>query len=129
MPRCDPSLLRVQLILVAAGYAAMLAIATVLVFVRYKQYSPIRKTLRRRVGCMPAATCFFEIFICCMLLIPTFLLALVIRTSENLYTCHAKILLGLSLTAQIFLGVAQYSRCQPRYDDPGMDLPGARQSP
>lgn len=46
-----------------------------------------------------------EIFICCMLLIPTFLLALVIRKSENLYTWYSKILLGLSLSAPICLGV------------------------
>ncbi len=41
----------------------------------------------------------------CMLLVPTFLLALVIRNSENLYIRYSKIMLGLSLTAPLCLGV------------------------
>jgi hypothetical protein len=40
-----------------------------------------------------------------MLLVRTFLLALVIRNSENLYIRYSKIMLGLSLTAPLCLGV------------------------
>jgi uncharacterized membrane protein len=45
------------------------------------------------------------ILIGCMLLVRTFLLALVIRNSENLYIRYSKIMLGLSLTAPLCLGV------------------------
>ena len=46
-----------------------------------------------------------EILIGCMLLVPTLVLALVIRKSENLYTGYSRIMLGLSLTAPICLAV------------------------
>ncbi len=100
-----PIPLRVQLTLVAVGYGAVLATATLLVFVRYMQYVYHREEVTASGGMYAAGDLMLEIFIACMLLVPTFVLALVIRKSENLYIRYSKILLGLSLTAPICLGV------------------------
>jgi hypothetical protein len=100
-----PISLRAQLILVAGGYAAVLAAAAVLVFVRYMQYVMHPQDAMAAGGMYAAGDMFLEMFIACMLLVPTFFLAIVIRKSEELYTGYSKILIGLSLTAPICLGV------------------------
>jgi len=100
-----PIPLRVQLILVAASYAAVLATAAVLVYARHLQYVMHPQDVVASSGMYAAGDWMLEIFIGCMLLVPTFFLALVIRKSEDLYTRYSKILLGLSLTAPICLGV------------------------
>ena len=100
-----PIPLRVQLMLVAAGYAAVLAAAALMVLVRYLQYVNHPQDVAAAGGMYAAGDLFLEVFIACMLLVPTFLLVLVIRNSENLYTGYSKILLGVSLTAPVCLGV------------------------
>ena len=100
-----PISLRAQLIIVAAGYAAVLAFAAVLVAGRYVLYVSHPQDVAAAGGMYAAGDLFLEMFIFCMLLVPTFLLAWVIRNSEELYTGYAKILVGLSLTAPICLGV------------------------
>jgi hypothetical protein len=97
--------LRVQLGLVAAFYAVVLATAALFVFVRHLQYVNHPEEAAASGGMYAAGDWMLEIFIACMLLVPTFALALVIRKSESLYAGYAKILLGLSLTAPICLGV------------------------
>ena len=100
-----PIPLQVQLTLVTVGYAAVLGTATMLVYVRYMQYVIHPEEAAAAGGMYAAGDLMLGIFIGCMLLVPTFVLALVIRKSENLYTRYSKILLGLSLTAPICLGV------------------------
>jgi hypothetical protein len=95
-----PIPLRVQLTLVAAGYAAVLATAMVLVYGRYMQYVNHPEDVAASSGMYAGGDWILETFIGCMLLIPTFLLVLVIRNSENLYIRYSKMLLGLSLTAR-----------------------------
>jgi hypothetical protein len=97
--------LRAQLSLVAAGYAAVLATAALLVYVRHLQYVNHPEDVAASSGMYAAGDWMLEIFIGCMLLVPTFVLMLVIRKSENLYAGCSKVLLGLSLTAPISLGV------------------------
>src|SRR5580698_10154658 len=89
--------LRTQLRLVAAGYALVLAAAALLVFMRYMLYVNHPQDAAAAGGMYAAGDW--------MLLVPTFVLVLVIRKSENLYTGYSKVLLGLSLTAPISLGV------------------------
>jgi hypothetical protein len=96
---------RVQLFLVAASYAAVLAIATLMVFGRYILYVRHPQDVAAAGGMYAAGDWMLEIFIACMLMVPTFLLALVIHNSENLYTRYSKIMLALSLTAPLCLGV------------------------
>jgi hypothetical protein len=100
-----PIPLRVQLTLVAAGYAAVLATAMVLVYGRYMQYVNHPEDVAASSGMYAGGDWILETFIGCMLFIPTFLLVLVIRNSESLYIRYSKMLLGLSLTAPICMGV------------------------
>ena len=97
--------LRVQLGLVAASYAVVLAIAALLVYARHLLYINHPEDVAASGGMYAAGDWMLEIFIGCMLLVPTFILALLIRKSENLYTGYSRVLLGLSLTAPICLGV------------------------
>src|ERR1700690_2966463 len=97
--------LRAQLGLVAARYAVVLAAAAFLVFARHMLYVLHPQDVAAAGGMYAAGDWMLEIFIGCMLLVPTFVLALVIRKSEPLYTGDSRILLGLSLTAPISLGV------------------------
>jgi len=96
---------RVQLGVVAAAYAAVLATAIVLVYERHMQYVNHPEDVAASGGMYAFGDWMLEIFIGCMLLVPTFLLVLIIRRFENLYTGYSKILLGLSLTAPICLGL------------------------
>jgi len=97
--------LRVQLGLVAAGYAVVLATAAILVYMRHLLYVYHAAEAAAAGGMYAAGDWMLEIIIGCMLLVPTFVLALVIRKSEPLYTGYSKVMLGLSLTAPISLGV------------------------
>jgi hypothetical protein len=97
--------LRTQLRLVAALYAIVLATAGVLVYARYLLYVNHPQDAAAAGGMYAAGDWMLEIFIGCMLLVPTFVLVLVIRKSEPLYAAYSKILLGLSLTAPISLGL------------------------
>jgi hypothetical protein len=97
---------RGQLILVGAGYAGVLAIATALVFARYMLYINHPQDVAAAGGMYAGGDLILEVFIGCMFLVPTFLLAFVLRKSESLYSGYSKIMLGLSLTAPICLGVS-----------------------
>ena len=97
--------LRAQLGLVAAGYAVVLATAALLVYVRHLQYVNHPEDVAASSGMYAAGDWMLEIIIGCMLLVPTFVLVLVSRKSEHLYAGYSKVLLGLSLTAPISLGL------------------------
>jgi hypothetical protein len=100
-----PISLRAQLGLVAAFYGVVLATAALLVFARHLLYVNHPQDVAAAGGMYAAGDLMLEIFIGCMLLVPTFVLALLIRKSEHLYTVYSRILLGLSLTAPLCLGV------------------------
>src|ERR1700716_93689 len=97
--------LRTQLRLVAAFYAVVLATAALLVYERHLQYVNHPEDAAASSGMYAAGDWMLEIFIGCMLLVPTFILVLVIRKSERLYAGYSRFMLGLSLTAPICLGV------------------------
>jgi hypothetical protein len=97
--------LRAQLRLVTAGYALVIATATLLVYARHLLYVTHPQEAAAAGGMYAAGDWMLEMFIGCMLLVPTFVLALVIRKSEGLCNGYSKILLGLSLTAPISLAV------------------------
>ena len=97
--------LRAKLGLVGTGYAMVLTIALVLVYARHLQYVYHAQEAAASSGMYAGGDLILEIFIVCLLLVPTLLLALVIRQSENLYTGYSKVLLGLSLTAPVCLGL------------------------
>jgi hypothetical protein len=97
--------MRVQLGLVAAGYAVVLAVAAMMVFARHMLYVNHPADAAAAGGMYAGGDLILEIMIACMFLVPTFFLVLVIRNSENLYTRYSQILVGLSLTAPISLGL------------------------
>jgi len=96
---------RMQLGLVAALYAAVLAAAALLILVRYLQYVEHPADVAAAGGMYAGGDLALEIIIVCMLLVPTFVLALVIRKSEPAYTLYAKLLFALSLTAPLSAGL------------------------
>jgi hypothetical protein len=104
--RCMKAIpLRVQLGLVAAGYGVVLAGAAVLVLARHMVYVNHLQDAAAAGGMYAFGDWMLEIFIGCMLLVPTFALALVVRTSEKLSIGYSKFLLVLSLTAPVCLGI------------------------
>ena len=96
-----PIPMRAQLTLVAAGYAVVLATATLLVYARHLQYVNHPDDVAASGGMYAGGDLMLGIFIGCTLLVPTFVLVLVIRKSEQLYDRYSRIQLGLSLTAPI----------------------------
>lgn len=92
---------RVQLRLVAAGYAAVVAIAAVLIVVRYLQYAMHPDDVAAYGGMWAGGDMMLELFICFLLMIPTALLVFVIRKSETASATYAKVLFGFSLTAPL----------------------------
>jgi hypothetical protein len=91
--------LRTQLHLVAASYSIVLVTAALLVYARHLLYVKLPQDVAAAGGMYAAGDWMLELFIGCMLLIPTFVLVLVIRESEPLCTGYSKTLVGLSLTA------------------------------
>jgi len=94
---------RVQLGLVAAGYAAVLTFAAAAI--TYRHLAALRNPADFNGGMAAAGDWMLEIFIGGLLLIPTFFLALVIRKREAIYTAFSRVLFGFSLTAPISLGL------------------------
>lgn len=96
---------RTRLWLVGFGYAAVLAVAAVLIVARYLQYVEHPADAAAYGGMYAGGDLMLELFICGMLLVVTFFLVLVIYKSEPAYTTYAKALLGVSLTAPLSVAV------------------------
>lgn len=90
---------------VAAGYAAVLAVSTLLVVERYVQYVRHLEDANQYSGMWAGGDMVLGVFIFCLFLVPTFFLVLVIRKSEPLYTGYARVLFVLSLTAPASVGL------------------------
>jgi hypothetical protein len=97
--------LQTQLRLVGASYAVVLVTAALLVYVRHLLYVNHPQDVAAAGGMYAAGDWMLEILIGCMLLVPTFVLVLVIRQSELLYTGYSTTVLGLSLTAPLSLAL------------------------
>jgi len=99
-----PISLRVQLGLVGAGYVSVVAIAGALIFARYMVYVNHPQDAAAAGGMYAAGDTFLALGIVCLLMVPTFFLALVARQSENLSILYSRSMLGLSLTAPLSAG-------------------------
>src|SRR5205085_12252516 len=97
--------LRAQLGWVAAGYVAVLAASTLPVLARYSQYALHPQDANQYSGMWAGGDMVLGVFIFCLFLVPTLLLVLVARKSEPLYTSYTKVLLVLSLTAPLSVGL------------------------
>jgi len=96
---------RLQLRLVAASYALVGVVSALLIYRRYLQYIRNPQDVVASSGMYAGGDLLLEIFICLLFLVPTVALMAVIRKSESCYTAYAKVLLGLSLTAPISVGL------------------------
>jgi hypothetical protein len=96
---------RQQLGLVAAGYAVVFVLSALLVFRRYFVYVRNPQDVAAAGGMYAGGDLLLEIIIIFLFLAPTAALVFVIRKSEPAYTAYAKVLLGLSVTAPMSVGL------------------------
>jgi hypothetical protein len=101
----EPSPSRLPLRLVAASYALVVVVSSLLIYRRYLQYVRNPQDVAASSGMYAGGDLLLEIFICFLLLVPTVALVFVIRKSESAYTTYARVLLDLSLTAPISVGL------------------------
>lgn len=97
--------MRTQLGLVVAAYTAVLATAAVLIYERHMQYVKNPEDAMASSGMYAGGDLILEVFIGCMVLVPTGILVIVLRKSDELYTRYAKVLLGVSVTAPVSLAL------------------------
>lgn len=90
---------RLQLRLVTASYAVIVAVSALLIYRRYFLYVRNPQDVAAYSGMYAGGDLLLEIIVFLLFLLPTAALVLVIRKSESAYTTYAKVLLGLSLTA------------------------------
>lgn len=83
----------------------VLAIATALIFWRQLQYVEHPADAAQYGGMWAGGDLMLELFICGMLLAMTFVLVLVIYKHEAAYTTYAKVMLALSVTAPVSVGL------------------------
>ena len=96
---------RVQLGFVALCYAAVVGLSAILVIQRYLLYVRHPDDVAASSGMFAFGDLMLEVFIAGALLIPTILLALVIRKSEPAYTVYSKVLLALSVSGPLSFGL------------------------
>jgi hypothetical protein len=94
---------RVQLGLVGLGYAAVLAVAAILLYGRHLQ--ELKYPAEASGGMWAAGDAFLYIFIACLFMVPTVFLIWITARFEAFYTAYSKFLLGLSLSAPVCLSV------------------------
>ena len=84
-------------------YAAVVAVAAMWITVRY--LAEQRNPADFNSGMAAGGDWFLELIIVAMLLVPTFLLALLIRNSEAAYTKFARVMLGFGLASPASLAI------------------------
>lgn len=89
------------------AYAGVLAFTAALLYVRHLQ--ELRYPAESSGGMWAAGDAMLQIFIACLFMIPTALLIWVISKSESLYKAYSQLLLGLSLSAPVCLGVLTFA--------------------
>jgi hypothetical protein len=96
---------RMQLWLIGAGYAAVLVIAAVLILGRYLQEITHRADVIGSGGMYAFGDLLLGIFIVCLFMIPTAFLVWRMARFEGGYTVYAQLLVGVSLSAAVCLGL------------------------
>ena len=83
----------------------VVVVSALLIYERSLQYVRNPQDVAASSGMYAGGDLLLEIFICFLFLVPTLALVFVIRKSESCYTAYAKVLLVLSLTAPISVGL------------------------
>ena len=103
---CMPKTLsRLQVRLVASMYAVVAVISGLLIFNRYLLYVQHPQDVSAASGMYAGGDLLLEAMVLCLFLVPTAVLVFFLRRSESAYTAYAKILLGVSCTAPLSLGL------------------------
>lgn len=95
---------RLQLGIVAVGYAGVIVLSAALVFWRHLQYVMHANDVDASGGMWAFGDLMLEMFIAGLFLIPTLLLAFFIRNSETASIRYSQTLLGIAITAPICIG-------------------------
>ena len=93
--------MRTKLGVVVACYAAVVLLSAGLLFMRHIQEARNAAEVSAASGMWAGGDLILDLFIIALFALPTFLLMLVLRKSEEGYTIYAKALLVLSLTAPV----------------------------
>ncbi len=101
---------RTQLWFVGLGYAAVFAIAAVIVLARYLQEHFHRAEMAASGGMSAFGDLVLGIFIICLFMIPTVFLVWVMAKHESVYTTYSQLLLGLSLSAPLCLSLFVFGK-------------------
>jgi hypothetical protein len=101
---------RTQLWFVGLGYAAVFAIAAVLVFARYLLEHFHRAEVAAAGGMYAAGDTMLAMFILCLFMIPTAFLVWVMAKYESVYTTYSQLLMGLSLSAPVCLSLFVFGK-------------------
>ena len=101
----EPHPSRLQWSFVAASYAAVGIVSALMIFARYLLYVRNPQDVAAAGGMYAGGDLLLELMICFFFLVPTAILLFVIRKFESHYTTYAKLLLGLSFTGPISLGL------------------------
>lgn len=96
---------KIQLGLVALGYVMAFGIAALLVVWRVWQYKTHPVDSVQYGGMWAGGDLMLELFIACMLLAVTFFLVLVIFRHEAAYTIYSKVVLAISVTCPVSVGL------------------------
>lgn len=96
---------RAQLWVIGLGYAAVLAIAAVLLFARHLQELYHAADVAAAGGMYAFGDLLLYIFIAGLFMIPTIFLVWAIAKFEAFYTTYSQLLLALSLSAPVCLGL------------------------
>ena len=100
---------KIQLGLVAFGYAGVVGFAALLMVWRYWQYESHPVDSVQYGGMWAGGDLMLELFITGMLLLMTFFLVLVIFRNESAYTIYSKVVLAISVTCPVSVGVIAIS--------------------
>ena len=103
-----PVSVRIQLWLIAGGYAAVIVISALWFLARYLQEAAHPADVSAASGMYAAGDAMLAFFIACLFLIPSFFLLRVIAKFEGLYSTYAKFLLAFSLTAPVSLALLNF---------------------
>jgi len=96
---------KIQLGLVALGYAAVVGFSALLIVWRIWQYKTHAADAAQYGGMWAGGDLVLEMFICAMLLGMSFFLVLVIFRDEAAYAIFSKVVLGISVTLPVSAGL------------------------
>jgi hypothetical protein len=96
---------RAQFWFVGLGYAAAFAVSALLILARYLQEHFHRAEMAAAGGMSAFGDLLLGIFIIFLFMIPTAFLVWVMAKNESSYTTYSQVLLGLSLSAPVCLGL------------------------